>query len=192
MRLGICFFFIFFNFIFKLYKPLLYSQLHEGFLSWLTHYQPPTLKIAISSLVSYFGKQCLIESSSDKPWSTGEGDGKPLQYYCLENPMNSMKRQKIWHWKMSPVPLSRSVGILYATGKERRNKSRKNEEAGPVCPSFSSKEQASFNLKSVSPSAVILESKKIKSVTVSTFPPSICHGVMEPDVMILVFWVLSF
>ena len=43
-----------------------------------------------------------------------------------------------------------------------------------------------------SPSAVILEPKKIKSVTVSTFPPSICHEVMGPEAMILVFWVLSF
>ena len=93
---------------------------------------------------------------------------------------------------MSPLPLSRSVGIQYATGKEWRNNSRENEEAGPVCPSFSSKEQESFNLKSASSSTVILEPKKIKSVTVSTFSPSICHGVMEPDVMILVFWMLSF
>ena len=43
-----------------------------------------------------------------------------------------------------------------------------------------------------SPSAVILEPKKIKSVTVSTFSPSICHKVMGPDAMILVFWMLSF
>ena len=43
-----------------------------------------------------------------------------------------------------------------------------------------------------SPSAVILESKKIKSVTVCIVSPSICHEVMGPDAMILVFWVLSF
>ena len=103
------------------FKPLLYSQLHEGFMSWLTHYQPPTLKIVASSLVSYFGKQCLIESSYDKSWSTGEGDGKPLQYYCLENPMNNMKRQKDMTLKYE---LTRSVGAQYATGEEWR----KNEE----------------------------------------------------------------
>ena len=43
-----------------------------------------------------------------------------------------------------------------------------------------------------SPSAVILEPKKIKSATISTVSPSICHDMMEPDAMILVFWMLSF
>ena len=44
-------------------------------------------------------RQVMVESS-DKTWSTGEGNGKPLQYSCLENPMSSMKRQKkTWHWK---------------------------------------------------------------------------------------------
>ena len=52
---------------------------------------------------------------------------------------------------------------------------------------FSSKEQASFDFVAVVLSAVILEPKKIKSVTVSTFSPSICHEVMGPDAMILVF-----
>ena len=51
---------------------------------------------------------------SDKTWSTGEGNGKPLQYSCLENPMNSMKRQKDRTLKDE---LSRSVGAQYATGK---------------------------------------------------------------------------
>ena len=88
---------------------------------------------------------------------------------------------------MSPPPLSRSVGIQYATGEEWRNSSRKNEEVGLVCHGFSSKEQASFNLKAASPSPVILEPKKIKSVTVPTFFPPICHEVIESNVMILVF-----
>ena len=68
--------------------------------------------------------------SSDKMWSTGEGNGKPLQYYCLENPMNSMKRQKKKKmiWKDGPP---RSVSAQYATGEEWRNSSRKNEEAEP-------------------------------------------------------------
>ena len=61
-------------------------------------------------------------------WSTGEGNGKPLQYSCLENPMNSMKRQKD---KTLKDELPRSVGTQYATGVQWRNKSRKNEETEP-------------------------------------------------------------
>ena len=63
--------------------------------------------------------------SSEKMWSTGEGKGKPLQYSCLENPMNTMKRQKDRTLK-DECP--RSVGAQYATGEEWRNNSRKNEE----------------------------------------------------------------
>ena len=62
--------------------------------------------------------------SSDKMWSTGEGNGKPLQYSCLENPMNSMKRQKDRTLKEE---LPRSVGAQYATGDQWR----KNEEMEP-------------------------------------------------------------
>ena len=67
--------------------------------------------------------QVMVEKS-DRMWSTGEGNGKPLQYSCLENPMNSMKRQKIGHWKGE---LPRSVGGQYATQDQWRNNSRKNE-----------------------------------------------------------------
>ena len=66
--------------------------------------------------------------SSDKTWSTGEGNGKPLQYSCLENPMNSMKRQKDRTLKDE---LPRLVGVQYATGDQWRNGSRKNEEMEP-------------------------------------------------------------
>ena len=66
--------------------------------------------------------------SSDKMWSTGEGNGKPLQYSCLENPMNSMKRHKDRTLKGE---LPRSVGAQYATGDQWRNNSRKNEETEP-------------------------------------------------------------
>ena len=66
--------------------------------------------------------------SSDKMWSTGEGNGKPLQYSCLENHMNSMKRQKDGTLKDK---LPRSVVAQYATGDQWRNNSRKNEETGP-------------------------------------------------------------
>ena len=67
-------------------------------------------------------------------WSTGEGNGKPLQYFCLENPMKSMKRQKDRTLKDE---LPRSVGAQYATEEEWRNNSRKNEETEPKqkqCP----------------------------------------------------------
>ena len=64
--------------------------------------------------------------SSNKMRSTGEGNGKPLQYFYLENPMNSMKRQKDMTWKDE---LPRSVAAQYSTGEEWRNSSRKNEEA---------------------------------------------------------------
>ena len=66
--------------------------------------------------------------SSDKMGSTGEGNGKPLQYSCLENLMNSMKRQKD---KTLKDELPRSVGAPYATGDQWRNNSRKNEEMEP-------------------------------------------------------------
>ena len=66
--------------------------------------------------------------SSDKMWSTGEGNGKPLQYPCLEKPMNSMKRQKD---RILKDELPRSVGAQYTTGDQWRNNSRKNEETEP-------------------------------------------------------------
>ena len=66
--------------------------------------------------------------SSDKMWSTGEENDKPLQYSCLENPMKSMKRQKDRTLKDE---LPRSVGAQYATGDQWRNKYRKNEETEP-------------------------------------------------------------
>ena len=62
-------------------------------------------------------------------WSTGERNGKPLQYSCLENAMNSMKRQKDGTLKDE---LPRSVGAQYATGDQWRNKTRKNEEMEPM------------------------------------------------------------
>ena len=71
--------------------------------------------------------QVMVESS-DKMWSTGEGNGKQLQSSCLENPMNGMKRQKDTTLKDD---LSRLVGVHYATAEEWRNKSRENEEMEP-------------------------------------------------------------
>ena len=61
---------------------------------------------------------------SDRMWSTGEGNGKSLQYSCLENPINSMKRQND---RIIKEELPRSVGAQHATGDQWRNNSRKNE-----------------------------------------------------------------
>ena len=65
---------------------------------------------------------------SDRIWSTGEGNGKPLQYSCLENPMNSMKRQND---RIPEEELPRSLGAQYATGDQWRNNSRKNDRMEP-------------------------------------------------------------
>ena len=65
---------------------------------------------------------------SARMWSTGEGNGKTLQYSCLENPMNSMKRQND---RILKEELPRLVGAQYATGDQWRNNSRKNEGMEP-------------------------------------------------------------
>ena len=71
--------------------------------------------------------QVMVESS-DKMWSTGEGNGKPLQYSCLENPMNSMKRQND---RILKEELPGSVGAQYVIGVQWINDSRKNEGMEP-------------------------------------------------------------
>ena len=65
---------------------------------------------------------------SDRMWSTGEGNGKSLQYSSLENPMNSMKRQNDGILKEE---LPGSLGAQHATGNQWRNNSRKNEGMEP-------------------------------------------------------------
>ena len=73
----------------------------------------------------------IIVKNSDKMWSTGGGNGKPLQYSCCENPMNSMKRQKGVTLEDEPA---RSKSVQYATGEKWRaitNSFRKNEVSGP-------------------------------------------------------------
>ena len=67
----------------------------------------------------------VLVESSDKTWYTGEGNGKPLQHSCLENPMNGMKRQKDRTLKDE---LPRFVGAQYAAGEELRTGSIRNEE----------------------------------------------------------------
>ena len=76
----------------------------------------------------------VIVDRSDRMWSTGEGNGKPLQYSCLENPMNSMKRQND---RLLKDELPRSVGTQYATGDQWRNNSRNNEEMEPKLKQYS-------------------------------------------------------
>ena len=70
----------------------------------------------------------VMVESSDKMWPTGEGNGKPLQYNCLENPMNSIKRKKDRTLKDE---LPRWVGAKFATGDQWRTNSRKNEGMEP-------------------------------------------------------------
>ena len=65
---------------------------------------------------------------SDRMWSTGEGNGKPLQYSCLKNTMNSRKRQI---YRILKEELPRSVGAQYANGDQWRNNSRENEGMEP-------------------------------------------------------------
>ena len=71
--------------------------------------------------------QVMVERP-DRMWSTGEGNGKPLQYSCLENPMNSMKRQND---RIPKEELPRSLGAQYATGHQRTNNYRKNKGMEP-------------------------------------------------------------
>ena len=70
----------------------------------------------------------VMVETSDRMWFTGEGNGKPLQYSCLENPINSMKRQND---RILKGELPGSVGAQYATGDQWRNNSRKNEKIEP-------------------------------------------------------------
>ena len=78
-------------------------------------------------LLTLDDSQVMVERS-DRMWSTGKGNGKPLQYSCLENPMNSMRRQ---NYRIMEEELPRSVGAQYATGDQWRNHSRKNEGMEP-------------------------------------------------------------
>ena len=79
----------------------------------------------LQHLPSYLG---FMVERSDRMQSTGEGNGKPLQYSCLENPMNSMKRQND---RILKEKLPRLVGVQYPTGDQWRNNSRKNEGMEP-------------------------------------------------------------
>ena len=81
------------------------------------------MKLSHTMWVTQHG-QVMVERS-DRMSSAGEGNGKALQYSCLENSMNTMNRQKDRTLKNE---LPRSVGTQYATGDQWKNNSRKNEE----------------------------------------------------------------
>ena len=75
------------------------SQKIKQVIKWITVLSNSKKLWAMSCRATQDG-QVMVESS-DKTWPMGEGNGKPLQYSCLENPMNSMKRQIVWQWKMN-------------------------------------------------------------------------------------------
>ena len=84
--------------------------------------------MTLSHVMRGHPRQMVMVERSDRMWSAGEGNGKPLQYSCTEKPMNSMKRQKDTALKDE---LTRSVGAQCITGDKWRNNSRKNEEMEP-------------------------------------------------------------
>ena len=95
-------------------------------ITWITALSNSVKLWAIPGRATQDGR--VMVESSDKTWSTGEGNGKPLQYSCHENPMNGMKKQKD---RTLRDELPRSVGTQYATGDQWRNNSRKNEGMEP-------------------------------------------------------------
>ena len=86
------------------------------------------LKQMLHNLLFFIQDMQIMLERSDRLWSIGEGNGKPLQYSCLENPMNSMKRQND---RILKKELPRSVGAQHVTGDQWRNNSRKNEGMEP-------------------------------------------------------------
>ena len=116
-----------------------YPYLSEGRQNGCHNYRKLTKLItwitALSNTMKLWTMPCratqdgqVMVKSSDKTWSTGEGNGKPCQYSCLENPINSMKRQK--YMTLKDVP-PRLAGAHYATGEKWKNNSRKNEGMEP-------------------------------------------------------------
>ena len=85
-----------------------------------------SMKLSHASRATQDGR--VVVETSDRMWATGEGNGKPLQYSCLENPMNSMKRQND---RIPKEELPRSLGAQYATRDQWRNNSRKNDWMEP-------------------------------------------------------------
>ena len=104
----------------------LYSQKTSQSNHTRTTALPNSQKLSHAYRVTQDGR--VMVERSDRVWSTGEGNGKPLQYSCLENPMNSRKRQND---RILKEEQPRSVGAEYATGDQWRNNSRKNEGMEP-------------------------------------------------------------
>ena len=94
----------------------------NNLITWTTALSNSLKLLAMPCRATQDGR--VMVESSDKKWSTGESNGKPLQYSCLENPMNSIKRQKDMTLEDE---LPRLVGAQYATGEEWTNNSRNNE-----------------------------------------------------------------
>ena len=117
--------------------PHTYSHTHIHFPSAHFHWLR-IQNLCYLCVCAYYAMPCratqdgqVMVESPDKTWSTGEGNGKPLQCSCPENPMNSMKRQKDMTPKDEPLRLE---GVLYATGEDWRavtNSSTKNEVTRP-------------------------------------------------------------
>ena len=134
----------------------------------------------------------VMVENSDKTWPTGKGNGKPPQYSCFENPMNSMKRQKDRTLKDE---LPRSIGAQYATGDQWSNNSRKNEERQPkqkqhpvvdVTGDRSKvqccKEQyciGTWNIRSMNPGKLELVKQEMARVNIDIL------GISEPDLSLL-------
>ena len=107
---------------FYLFKSLDFVQLEYDLITWTVWSLSNSMKLWAMPCRATQDKRVMVESS-DKTWSTGEGNGKPLQYSCLENPMNSMQKQKD---RTVKDELPGSVGAQHATGDHWRNNSRKN------------------------------------------------------------------
>ena len=106
------------------FKP--YSQKSSQSNHTRTTALPNSMKLSHAHRATQDG--WVMVERSDRMWSTGEGNGKPLQFSCLENPMNSMKRQND---RILKEVLLGSAGAQSATGDQWRNNSRRNEGLAP-------------------------------------------------------------
>ena len=99
---------------------------------WYSHLLKNFPQFVVIYTVRVFG--IVNKAEMDVFWNSLAGNGKPLQYSCLENAMNSRKRQND---RLLKEVLPRSVGAQYATGDQRRNNSRKNEGMKPKQKQYS-------------------------------------------------------